>query len=384
MRFEFATAGRILFGRGVLKESGQLARSMGRVALLVTGANVQRSEPLQKFLNESGVAFELFSVTGEPRLSDVTNGVRLGREHGCELVVAIGGGSVLDAGKAIAALITNDGELSDYLEVIGSGKPLTKAPLPFIAIPTTAGTGTEATRNAVLASPQHRVKVSLRSPLMLPKVALIDPDLTAELPQHLTASTGMDALTQLIEPYTCNRSNPMTDALCVDGMRLVARSLQRAFNNGNDMDARQDMSLAALYSGIALANAGLGAVHGFAAPIGGMFPAPHGSVCAALLPNVMKMNIHALRLRAPNSPILGRYDEIARILTGRQQADADAGADWVQGLSRQLGIPPLRIYGVTPEDFPALIEKAARASSMKANPIELKADELMQILQASW
>jgi len=357
---------------------------MGRVALLVTGANVQRSEPLQKFLNESGVAFELFSVTGEPRLSDVTNGVRLGREHGCELVVAIGGGSVLDAGKAIAALITNDGELSDYLEVIGSGKPLTKAPLPFIAIPTTAGTGTEATRNAVLASPQHRVKVSLRSPLMLPKVALIDPDLTAELPQHLTASTGMDALTQLIEPYTCNRSNPMTDALCVDGMRLVARSLQRAFDNGYDMEARQDMSLAALYSGIALANAGLGAVHGFAAPIGGMFPAPHGSVCAALLPNVMKMNIHALRLRAPNSPILGRYDEIARILTGRQQADADAGADWVQGLSRQLGIPPLRIYGVTPEDFPALIEKAARASSMKANPIELKADELMQILQASW
>ena len=211
------------------------------------------------------------------------------------------------------------GELLDYVEIIGRGQALTKPSAPFIAIPTTAGTGSEVTRNAVLASPEHRVKVSLRSPLMLARVALVDPELTYDLPPALTASTGLDALTQLIEPFVCLRANPMTDGLCVEGMRRAARSLRVAFTDGQNKSAREDMAVASLFGGLALANAGLGAVHGFAGPIGGMFPAPHGAVCAALLPHVMTANIRALRQRAPGSEALRRYDKVARLLTGSTQ-----------------------------------------------------------------
>src|SRR5207245_11298164 len=212
-------------------------------------------------------------------------------------------------------------ELLDYLEVIGQGRALENASTPFIAMPTTAGTGSEVTRNAVLASPRHRVKVSLRSPFLLPKIALVDPELTYDLPPSITASTGLDALTQLIEPYVSSRANPMTDAVCVDGLRRVARSLRVAFEAGrNAAAAREDMAVASLFGGLALANAGLGAVHGFAGPIGGMFPAPHGAVCAALLPDTMEVNLRALRRRAPESETLRRFDEIARILTGRPEA----------------------------------------------------------------
>src|SRR5205807_1153012 len=172
---------------------------------------------------------------------------------------------------------------------------------------------------------EHHVKVSLRSPLMLPKVALVDPQLTYDLPAELTASTGLDALTQLIEPYVSCKANPLTDSICAEGIRRAARSLRPAFDNGTDKSAREDMALASLFGGLALANAGLGAVHGFAAPIGGMFPAPHGAVCAALLPQVMEVNLRALRQRAPQSEALARFVEIARILTGRAEADANDG-----------------------------------------------------------
>jgi alcohol dehydrogenase class IV len=273
----------------------------------------------------------------------------------------------------------------DYLEIIGGGRPLTKAALPWIAIPTTAGAGTEVTRNAVIVSPENRVKVSLRSPLLLPRQAIVDPELTRDLPPGITAATGLDALTQLIEPYVCTRANPMTDGLCLEGMRRVARSLRRAFENGaTDGAAREDMALAALFGGLALANAGLGAVHGFAAPIGGMFPrAPHGAVCAALLPHVMRVNIRALRERDPGGTALRRYDQVARILTGSDKAPADEGVAWVGDLCAALGIPTLGFHGITAADIPLLVRNGSRASSMKPNPIVLTPDELAGILEAA-
>ncbi|HVM51307.1 MAG TPA: iron-containing alcohol dehydrogenase, partial [Candidatus Acidoferrum sp.] len=235
-------------------------------------------------------------------------------------------------------------------------------------------------RNAVLASPPHRVKVSLRSPLLLAKIALVDPELTYDLPPAVTASTGLDALTQLIEPYVCSRPNPITDALCVEGLRRAARSLRTAFRDGRNATARQDMAVAGLFGGLALANAGLGAVHGFAGPIGGMFPAPHGAVCAALLPHVMEMNLRALRQRQPASEILHRYQEVARILTGRADAPAEAGVEWVRQLVSDLAIPGLGTYGIKQEHVAELVEKSAKASSMKANPVALTPGELQEVL----
>ncbi len=333
MRFEFATATRIVFGEGALAEVPAAARAMGTRALLVTGRSPARA---------AVPAAATFAVAGEPTVDAVRRGVEAAREAEADLVIALGGGSAIDAGKAIAALAANGGDVLDYLEVIGKAQPLTKPSLPFIAIPTTAGTGSEVTRNAVLASPEHGVKASLRGPFLLPRLAVVDPELTYALPPAITASTGLDALTQLIEPYVSARANPMTDALCLRGMRLAAGALVRAWRDGGDREARRDMALASLFGGLALANAGLGAVHGFAAPVGGMFPAPHGAVCAALLPHAMEINIRALRSRASGGDALARYTEVARTLTGDAGARAEDGAVWVSGLCRELEIPSAR------------------------------------------
>jgi alcohol dehydrogenase class IV len=211
-------------------------------------------------------------------------------------------------------------------------------------------------------------------------LAVVDPDLTLPLPRALTASTGLDALTQLIEPYVSSRANPMTDAICVDGIRRAASGLPRAWERGDDAEARASMSWAAVLGGMALANAGLGAVHGFAAPVGGMFPAPHGAICAAVLPRAMAVNIQALRARAPEHQALGRYEEVARLLTGRPHATADDGVEWVAQLCRRLEIPKLRTYGVQDSDIPELVEKAARTSSMKGNQIVFTPEELSEIV----
>ena len=381
MRFEFATATRIIFGPGTLREVGPIAREFGPRALVVTGADPRRAEPLLAVLREHNHGSSIFSVRGEPEIETVRQGVASAKRENCSAVIAFGGGSALDAGKAIAAMLANTGELFDYLEVIGRGEALTRPSAPFIAIPTTAGTGSEVTRNAVLASPQHRVKVSLRSPLMLAKVAVVDPELTYDLPPAVTASTGLDALTQLIEPYVSSRANPMTDALCVDGIRRAARSLRTAVENGRDTAARMDMSVASLFGGLALANAGLGAVHGFAGPIGGQFPAPHGAVCATLLPHAMEANLRALRLRQPAADALRRYEEVARLLTGSPTATAEAGIDWVRKLVADLRIPGLGSYGLTREHTAELVAKASHASSMKANPVTLTPEEMAGILE---
>ncbi len=383
MSFEFATAQRIRFGPGTLREAGAAARSFGRRALIVTGRTPGRAAPLLDTLHAAGVEACTFDFAGEPTTDLVLEGRAIAKTEQCHVVIGFGGGSALDAAKAIAALLTNDGDLFDHLEVVGRGQPLQQPAAPCIAIPTTAGTGAEVTRNSVLAVPAQRLKVSLRSPLLLPRLAIVDPELTHSLPPEITAITGMDALTQLIEPYVSPRANPLVDALCADGIARAARSLRRAVEEGGHAGAREDMALACLFGGLALANAGLGAVHGFAAPIGGMFPAPHGAVCAALLPHVIAANVQALRARQPNSPALRRYDQVARLLTGRADAVADDAVSWVAALGRALRIKPLGRFGLRPADFAAVVEKAAQASSMKANPVALTPDEMTAILESA-
>ena len=385
MKFEFATATRIVFGAGTFREIGASARPFGQHALVVRGRDPRRAEFLIDLLERAPgiLTCTTFAVPGEPTLTTVERGVSAAKAAGCDFVIAIGGGSAIDAGKAIAALLKNEGQLLDFVEVIGRGKTLANPPVPLVAIPTTAGTGAEVTRNAVLSSPEQRVKASLRSPLLLPRLALVDPELTYDLPPALTASTGLDALTQLIEPYVSGRANPMTDAVCVEGIKRVARSLRPAFRDGRNPTAREDMALSSLFSGLALANAGLGAVHGLAAPIGGMFSAPHGAVCAALLPHVMAANIRALPERTAEGNALRRYDEVGRMLTGRPTAVANDGVRWVRELIAELAIPRLGVYGIGKTHVGELAEKASKASSMKGNPIMLTTEELADVLRAA-
>ncbi len=380
--FELATATKIVFGDGCIARLPALAAELGGPAarvLLVTGRSV--SPELVASLGRAGLAITRLVAQGEPTTNAAREGTALAREEACTLVIAIGGGSVIDLGKAIAALAPNAGDPLDYLEVIGRGLPLAAAPLPFIAVPTTAGTGAEVTKNAVLADPVSRVKVSLRSDAMLPRVALLDPELTWSMPKAVTASTGLDAITQVIEPFVSNAASPVTDALCRDAIARGARAIRRAFESGEDREARSDMALTSLFGGIALANAKLGAVHGFAGPIGGTFESPHGAVCARLLPLVMEANVRALRARSPGSPILERYHEVARLVTGDPRALADDGIRWAAELADDLGIPSLSRYGMKEEHVTLLASKSARASSMKGNPIVLTEEELEEILR---
>ncbi|MBW8041732.1 MAG: iron-containing alcohol dehydrogenase [Planctomycetes bacterium] len=383
MRFEFATATRIIFGPGSIDEVAPEAAGMGKRAFVVTGRSLERAEPLLEQLNKHEIEYVTFNVPAEPTAAIVTEAVKQARQAESDLVIGIGGGSAIDTGKVIAAMLTNTGRLQDYLEVIGLGKPITTNPAPYIAVPTTAGTGAEVTCNAVLAIPEHQVKVSIRSPLMLPRLAVVDPALTYSMPRSITASTGLDALTQLIEAYVSNKANPLTDGICLQGLKRAGRSLQKAYEDGSDAGAREDMALASLFSGLALANAKLGAVHGFAGPLGGMISAPHGVICARLLPFVCQANVRALQSREPSSPALARYDEVARISTGKVSAQAADGVEWIQNLCKALTVPPLAQFGLKEKDFPTVVTKAKKSSSMKGNPIILTDDELIKILRNS-
>jgi alcohol dehydrogenase class IV len=383
VRFELATAARVVFGPGSIDEVGPIAGALGRRALLVTGRDPERAARVRGRLTAAGLAVEAFGFATEPSVEDVRRGAEAGRGAGAEVVVACGGGSAIDGGKAVAALLGNGGDPLDYLEVVGRGRPLARPSLPFVALPTTAGTGSEVTRNAVLGSREHGVKASLRSPRMLPTAAVVDPDLLLGLPPHVIAASGLDAFSQLVEPFVSVRANPLVDALCREGLARSARSLRRAFEGDASEPVRVDLSLASLFGGLALANAGLGAVHGFAAPVGGLFAAPHGAVCAALLPAVMRVNLRALAARAPESPAGDRYREVAAIVTGRADATADDGVAWVAALVSALSVPGLAHWGAGRGDVPGLVERAARASSMKGNPVVLTADELEEIATAS-
>ncbi|QRO00274.1 iron-containing alcohol dehydrogenase [Archangium violaceum] len=382
--FEFATATRILFGAGRLAEVPREVKALGGTrVLLVTGRDPTRAGPLRQGLDQLGLSSVTFAVEGEPTVELARDGTATAVSERCDAVVAFGGGSALDAGKAIAALAANGGDPLDYLEVVGRGLPLTKPSLPLVAIPTTAGTGSEVTRNAVLGVKDAQVKASLRSPLMLPRLAIVDPDLLAGAPSGVLAASGLDALSQLIEPFLSARANPLSDALAREGMVRSARSLRRAVLEDTDPATREDLALASLFGGLCLANSGLGAVHGFAAPVGGMFEAPHGAVCAALLPAVLEVNLRALRARAPAHPALPRFQEVAVLLTGRAEARAEDGISWVRELCQALRVPGLGRYGLTEADVPMLVTRAKAASSMKANPLPLTDEELTEIVVRS-
>ncbi len=380
MLFEFGTANRIIFGAGAIDRVGRLAADLGRRALVISGRSPERAEGLVQQLKKHAILVRRFSVTGEPTLTLLTEGLSLARGHGADLVIGFGGGSVIDAAKALAALVNNPGDVMDYLEVIGRGRPLINVPAPCIAVPTTAGTGAEVTCNAVLKSTEHGVKVSLRSPMMFPRFAVVDPELTLSLPSPVTAATGLDALTQLIEAFVSKRANPLTDSLCRDGIKKVARSLLTAYFRPDDARARSDMSIASLFSGLALANAGLGAVHGIAGPLGGLCEAPHGVICAKLLPTVVKINLQALRDREPNSQALVRYQKVIGWLTGSRTAPAADGIEWLRQLVKDLHIPSLRDYGLQQRHIETLVSQARKASSMQTNPVSLTAAELEKIL----
>jgi alcohol dehydrogenase class IV len=381
--FDFIAPRNVLFGPGRIRElpANLVADGITR-CLVVTGRSPQRLESVLALLRASTIQFSVFPIPTEPTLDLVRRGVKQAKEEQCDGVLAIGGGSALDAGKAIASLMRNEGDVLDFLEVIGHGKELSRPGAPVITVPTTAGTGAEVTRNAVLFDPDHRMKVSLRSKWMVPSVALVDPELTLSVPPAQTVASGMDALTQLIEPYVCNRTNPITDGLCLQGMGLVSRSLQRACANADDLEARSDMALASLLSGLALANAGLGVVHGFASPLGGMFDAPHGAICAALLPHGMRANISHLRRDGHPSPvarqILNRYRTVAARLTSRADAEPEDGVRAVAALNALLKVPSLATFGMRPEHAEEVAEKALKASSMKRNPVTLSKGELKE------
>lgn len=380
MQFDFATAARIIFKNGAAKEIPALAANFGSKPCLVVGSNKERAAWLTQALGNPLI----IQVAGEPDTDEMTQAAEKARSAECDVVIGIGGGSVMDAAKVIAALITNTADIFDYLEVVGKGQPLTEKPVPLITVPTTSGTGSEVTANGVLLAPEHGVKVSLRSTDMIANIAVVDPELMVSMPKHVTAATGMDALTQLMEAFVSNKANPITDALCRDGMMRAATSLYAAHEDGDNLAAREDMALASLFSGIALANAKLGAVHGFAAPIGGAFKAPHGDVCACLLPHVMAMNLRALQERDPHSPTLFAFNEIAVILTGDVTVTPEDGVEWLMELCEELNIPKLRDMGMGREDFDDMANKAASASSMKGNPVELTKDELLEILEAAY
>jgi len=377
--FEFATADRIIYGTGKLNDLGKQIEGRAKRLLLVHGHSSDAIPRVREILSAQEIPFAEFEVHGEPTVEVVHQGVKAARD--CGTIIGLGGGSVLDTGKAIAALVTNPGDVFDYLEVVGKGQPLVNVPLPYIAIPTTAGTGSEVTRNAVIESTEQKMKVSLRSPLMLPRIALVDPELTYNLPPPITASSGLDALTQLIEPFVSVKANPMTDAICREGMHHAAQSLRRAYENGADKEAREGMALASLFGGMALANAALGAVHGFAGPLGGMLHAPHGALCARLLPLVVEANLKALEMRQPEHPAITRYIEIAQILTGNKNATAIDGVEWVSELVNALDIPALSAYRMSEKDFPEAVEKTMKANSFKGNPIALNAADLRGILE---
>lgn len=383
MQFNFRTPARILFGSGTISELPSIVSDFGKRVCLVTGSSPARHEDLTASLRDSGEQVLVLPSHGEPDVETVTVLREKVREFGADVVVGIGGGSVIDAAKALAALAANRGDVFDHLEVVGKGEPLLERPVPMVAIPTTSGTGAEVTANAVLLSREHGVKVSLRSPMMIPDVALVDPALTVDMPPAVTASTGMDALTQLLEALVSRKATPMTDALCRDGLSRAAGALSEAWHDPEDMEAREDMAYAAMLSGIALANAGLGAVHGFAAPIGGRFGAPHGAVCAALLPQVMKANIDALRERDPGSDRLAAYAGAAWLLCRTADATLDDGVSAVAELCEELEIPGLSAYGMEAKHLDSMVEAAAAASSMRGNPIELTREELRGVLESA-
>ena len=378
--FSFRAPGQVVVGAGASRQVPALAARYGERVLVVHGGH---TDPATTALADLPAGTTYWRASGEPTVAGVQDAVAAAREARPDVIVAWGGGSVIDLAKAVGVLVRGDGSVLDHLEVVGRGAPLPAAAVPVVAVPTTAGTGAEATANSPILSPEHGVKASLRSPAMVPVVACVDPELTVACPPAVTASAGVDALTQCLEPFTSIQANPVTDALAREGLMRAARGLRRAFADGSDLDARTDMSLCALLSGMALASSKLGAVHGLAAPLGGLLGAAHGQVCAAVLAATTEANVRALRSREPGSPALARYTEAARLLTGDADAALEDGVAWIRQTVALLGVPGLASLGLADADHGRVADAALAASSMAGNPVRLTRDEVLEILDRS-
>jgi alcohol dehydrogenase class IV len=375
--FEFATAGRIVVGPGRAQELPGVLASLGSRVLVVTGADPARHGGL---LASFRLPAAVFPVSAEPTVELARAAVAAARQHGADVIAAIGGGSVIDTGKAAAMLLGNGGDPLDYLEVVGSGQPITQPSVPCVAVPTTAGTGAEVTANAVLAVPSHRVKASLRSPLMIPRVALVDPLLTVSCPPPVTAASGLDALTQCLEPFVSAQATPLTDGLAREGLRRAGSGLRAAYADGSDVAARSEMAVCSLLGGISLANAKLGAVHGLAGVIGGTADVPHGMACAALLAPVIEANVRAARSVPSAAGVLERYTEAARLLTGQSAAVIGDGLAWIRETLTLLSVPGLATFGLRPQQADDIAAQALVSSSMKGNPVPLSQADLKAIV----
>jgi len=345
---------------------------LGSQVLVVSGGTPARSEPLLALLADRRLPvrypFRHRRTHGGSGPRRYGAGSRLRRRSSrC--------GSAIDAVKAIAALLSNPGDPFNYLEIISRGRPLASPAAPLIAIPSTAGTGAEVTRNAVLTASEQGVKVSLRHRSMLPRIALVDPVLTYTAPPEITAGTGLDALTQCLEPFVSHLAPSLT-ASVAKGCGVRHAPYAATSMRASDTEAHRDMALASLCGGLALSNAKLGAVYGLAAPIGGMFNAPHGAVCARLLPFVMETNVCALEERTPTAPALARYREVAAILTGDATAEVADGVAWIRALSDELAVPSLTDYDLTQSRVAAIVNKAMLSNSIQGNPITLIEAEL--------
>lgn len=379
--FAFATATEIQFGRGQAKNAVKRVAGLGHHVLLIHGRHAVRSEWLSAALAGQGCTVTIFAVPTEPDLDLIEQGVAIARHAGAQVVVALGGGAVIDAGKAIAALAPATQGIMAHLEVVGQGLPLDHAPLPFVAMPTTAGTGAEVTRNAVITVPEHRRKVSLRDARTLPTLAIVDPALTDAAPRDVTLASGLDAITQVIEPFVCTRANLLTDALCRNAIPRGLTALIGLMQD-EDPDARDDMAWVSLCGGLALANAGLGAVHGLAGPLGGLTGAPHGAICGVLLPHALIAN----RDKVSDPVLAERLDQVGRWIGaafGQPQASVAQAAEMLATWSRAAGLPSLTALGIDRAAQQAAATAAASSSSMKANPAKLDAVDLMKLMEAA-
>ncbi len=384
MTIDFSTSNRIIFYSGSVKNITELILEFGNNVFIITGKKSDRIANLERFLDPKRISWQIFHTSGEPTIESIKDGIRKARDLKIDALLAIGGGSVIDTGKAISAMLTNPGELEDYLENVGQGKPIINKGKPLIAIPTTAGTGSEVTRNAVIKVTSHQVKVSLRGRKIIPEIALIDPELTLDIPPGITASTGMDALSQVIEPYVSRKENHFVDIFCEDAMKKASNSLITSYKDGSNLSARENMCWVSLFGGIALANAGLGAVHGFAGVIGGGYEIPHGVICARLLPTIFEVNFNALSTRQSKNPILEKFVKISRFLTQTEKGNISDCVRWLEELCEDIKIPKLHEFGLNKKAFPGIVEKAQLSSSMKGNPIELNTSELLNVLEKSY
>jgi len=385
MDFDFATSKRIIFGTGKLHTLATILTNVkASNVLFIQKKGLEAVETVHQLLNNQKIQYFDFAVSGEPDVDRIDQISSIARKNHCDLVIGLGGGSVIDTGKAVSAMASNSGDLLDYLEVVGKGKPLEKPALPYIAIPTTAGTGSEVTKNAVISVKNKNVKVSMRDNSMIPMVALVDPELTYQVPDTVTAYTGMDAFTQVIEPYVCNSPNSFVDMFCRDAIPRAGKFLYRAYTDGTDREARINMAWVSLMGGLSLANAKLGAVHGLAGPMGGMFNIPHGLICAILLPAVMRINLDILKQQNQNKNAMSRFKDIAEWITQDPSAGAEDGLEQISALCNKLNIPRLSHMSIQEADFEIIAAKSINSSSMKGNPVKLEMENILQILEQSY